>query len=303
MPSKISRKNNYLVDRNGSPLRGLYSDNDKHYAVIVKCGHCGDGYYIPMMLTEKCKDVESAIESVKLTPRVKRDQKNVILDAFEISEFERFAIDAINDHDPYLRGFYRENDMETIERRVVQEFLFESKDPKQRNSKYDDITIKTSDEYHDYYVLERCFAPRIQGSDIIFPRRINRRELLDEFFKQNCKRYGVKKGDPFFLSIYYQMFGKGNDLNIQLYGNSFYYTDSGKVRNCEIPEELLRKIEERGPVFNESSENHNETDSMATTTFTRKSAKDRFEARMNKFKEIQQKKNGSSWSEESEPGK
>ena len=47
---------------NGSPLKQISSDNDKRFAVITRCGHCGNGNFIPIMFPVYCKDIEAAIE-------------------------------------------------------------------------------------------------------------------------------------------------------------------------------------------------------------------------------------------------
>ena len=51
MPSKNTKIDNRIVNEYGSTLLQIDYENAKEYAVIVKCGHCGDGYYIPVMFS------------------------------------------------------------------------------------------------------------------------------------------------------------------------------------------------------------------------------------------------------------
>ena len=63
------------------------SGEGKPYAVIVKCGHCGEGYYIPIMFTTIAESKELAAAAVKMNPRVKREDPSCILEVFEITGF------------------------------------------------------------------------------------------------------------------------------------------------------------------------------------------------------------------------
>lgn len=244
MPSYVIKGDGELLDLNGSPIRKYGSDDDKCYAVVVKCGHCGEGYFIPIMMTAKCKDIESAIEYVKATPRLQRSRKDVVLAAFEITPLERFFIESINDHDSYLRGYFSKDDFEIVNARIFhgRKFSYKGKD-KDRDG-FDEI--KTADMFDNFHVLQRAFAPRYFGEKLVYPTRVNRDELLHEYFKQATIRFGIKRGDAFFPSLYYQMYGNGNDLGIK-YVNSGYltYRNDGKIVTAEITEKLFSAIKEK----------------------------------------------------------
>ena len=238
MSSKVSRDDKYLIDKFGSRITRLHSENDKRFAVIVRCGHCGDGNFIPIMFTVLCKDIYTAIEAVKTNPRVQRDKEDVILAAFEITEHEQFFIEAINDHDPYLRGMHRKDDDQILDRRV---YAFNDKHSinSAYNKRLDERIIKTADEYRPYYVLERTFAPRRQGNKIVpATTRINKDELLKEFFKASCIRFSIKQGNPFMLCLYYQQYGKNNELGIKYETGYLHFYSDGKKRTFEVPDEM-----------------------------------------------------------------
>ena len=248
MPSKIIRDGDYLIDSfNGAPISKITSDDDsdKRFAVIVKCGHCGDGYFIPIMFTIMCKDVETAIERVKANPRVKRDKPNVVLGTFELTQHEQFFIQAINDHDPYLKGFQGKHDDQIRERRVYDELSRKYMESRFYDKRRDDVAIKTAEDYHPYYVLERFFAPRFNGERLLHQRKVVKDELLREFFMQNCIRHGIKKGEPFFLALYYQQYGKNNDLGVEYYNGYFTFEVDGKKRTLIIAEDQMKFMDEK----------------------------------------------------------
>ena len=79
MPSKNTKIDNRIVNEYGSTLLQIDYENAKEYAVIVKCGHCGDGYYIPVMFSISAPDIDTAIQCVKTYPKVQRDKKDAVL--------------------------------------------------------------------------------------------------------------------------------------------------------------------------------------------------------------------------------
>lgn len=274
MANKNIRDGNFLRNNKGGVYYSLGSDEDekKCYAVIVKCGHCGDGYYIPIMFTTKSNNVHTAIEDIKMTPRVKREKQDCVLDAFEISELEKFIIDAVNDHDDYLKG-YVEKDSWRMEDRRIASFMSE------------DADVKTADEYHYYDVLARAFAPRRVGSELIVPTRINRKELLQEFFRCAAIRYGYKREDPFFPMLYYMQYGEENDMGIKFENNTLSYDFKNESFSYPIKENVLKYFERFG--VNESEKKKEEYYSGKFEDSKAPSAIDKFNARMNRFKKIQ----------------
>ena len=285
MANKMIRDGNFLRDRHGGVFASLGSDEDekKCYAVIVKCGHCGDGFYIPIMFTTKANNVHTAIRDIKMTPRVKREKSDCVLDAFEISELEKFVIDAINDHDDYLKGFVEKDSLKMEDRRIATFWEDES-------------DLKTAEEYHYYDVLARAFAPRYVGSNLIVPTRINRKELLQEFFKIAAVRYGFKREDPFFPMLYFLQYGEENDLGIKFEDNSILYNFKNEEFIYPLKDNMLKYVEKYGIKVSEKKEDYY---SVNAEDVKAPSAIDKFNARFRKFKQMSVEKQKN---EETQPG-
>ena len=245
MANKLIRDGEFIRDRRGGVLDFLGSDEErtKCYAVIVECGHCGRGYYIPIMFTTRSSNIQNAIKDIKMTPKVKREKINCVLDAFEITELEKFTIDAINDHDDYLLGYIEKDSKKMEERRIAANFN-------------EDVTVRTADEYHYYDVLARTFAPRYVGSDLIVPTRINRKELMEEFFEVAAVRYGMKREDPFFPLLYFMECGEDNKLGIKFDGKSLSYNFKGEEFVYPLDEKHLKFVEKFGLKETEKKEEY-----------------------------------------------
>ena len=310
MPSNIIRKNGYLRDsETGCISDKVISDNpeeNKVYAAILRCGHCGDGYFIPIMFTAKAKDVYSAIETVKTNPRVQRQKKDVVLAAFEITELEQYFIETVNNHDPYLKGWHLKGNDQILDRRVYSDNEEHSIN-KRYNRRLDDRNIKVADDYRSYYVLERFFAPRMQGDNIVpASRKINRDELMREYFTQNTIRHGMKKGNAFFLALYYQQYGKNNDLGLEYYNGYITFMNDGKRWTYEVkPEAEIRldqKVKEEAE--QERLQKQEEEKFLQKKGKATSSAIDRFNNRMQRHNEKKSKLNSSEGEtlEEAEPG-
>ena len=113
-------KNSIIRDASGSVMHiGTSGADDKYYAVIVKCGHVGNGYFIPVCYGVMAKDLESAIKLVKERSRVQRDRKDCVLVATEVSAQEYYLIHYNNDHDAYLKTNYANEEFDHIERRRI----------------------------------------------------------------------------------------------------------------------------------------------------------------------------------------
>ena len=203
---------------------GVEEGNNKYYAVITQCGHVGRGFFIPICFGICAKNMESAIELAKSTARVKRDAKYCILGASEISHAEFLLIEYANDRDPYLRTDYVNQTFEEIEsRRIITEELVEdiiaetpanARSEKKENKLPSITKIKTADEYEDYQVLQRYFAPVKYGNKYIFSRRINMDELLAAYYQEIAIKFGILKKKPSPLAFYYQIFGRDNSLGL-----------------------------------------------------------------------------------------
>ena len=247
MATTVSRDGNNLVDKYGSPISEVNSDNDKYYAVIVKCGHAGEGYFIPIMYPINAKDKESAIEIVKkVKSRVQRDKPDCVLAVFEIDLVDYLLIELINEHDTYLKGFERKGDESNRHRRVYKEFSQRYMQSRIYNKRLDDREMKTADEYDDDYVLERTFAPRRQGDKIIpAPTNVKKDVLLREFYNKKCMRYGTK-GDIALLSLYYQKYGRNNDLGLEYEPGYLHMFSEGKPRTWEVTDVIASHLD---PVY------------------------------------------------------
>ncbi len=278
----------YLLDKNGSPIEMLQRQG-KCYAVILKCGHCGNGYFIPLIVCERAQNIHSAITLAKRMPRVKRDKRDAVIDAFEITYFEKFFIEKINDRDGYRLGKVLEDDQETLERRILEKRV--SDNPEHYEHEYRSTPVqKTSAQYEEKYALERFCAPIKQGTKYIYPSHINKQELLNEIFKQSAFEYGIKEDDELFISLYYQYFGEPNELGIVFDGENFSYEGIDGEEKCVKVTACYGKINKK------SHENEErESDSWGDVHIQiagrdkidkRPSRIERFNARIEKYKQI-----------------
>ena len=294
MSYKKFNKDGYLFDSMGSPVVKLKDEINKYYAVIAKCGHCGSGYFIPIIFPIHCKDINTAIEVVKEIPRVKRYQKDVIIDAFETSGLENMFLEVINQYDPYLRGFLSKDDafvdnIRIIEPKASEKFVNENSDLSEDEIK---SSIKTAEYYGDKYVLQRYYAPIIQGKKLVYPNRINIRQMLDEYFYYAAIR-GLKRHHNAFISLYYQLYGEDNALGLS-YDNGWinFRGENGKLYSISLPEIYDEKIRcnEFGIAQGQNEEiiNFDEED-MSNIP----SALERFNSRMKKHQEKIQTNTGS----------
>lgn len=269
------RRNGYLYDSKGSPLMSTDCEENKSFAVLARCGHCGNGYYIPILFTVYCNDLKTAIEIVKSLPRVKRDKKDAIMEAFEISRLECLFLKAINDLDPYLKGYFDKDSKEIQSRRIINRDVNLYNDEK--------FLIKEASEFSEKFVLQRHLAPIIQGNKIVY-KRIDKQQLLYDIFYQNALK-SLKKKNVALLTMYYQMYGKNNDLGLILKNNKFLFVDEkGKMQTIEIPSPYMVWLENRDCLDLEKPEDSiiiDETKSGKSIT-----AIERFEKRMQKHQEI-----------------
>lgn len=249
MAQKVFRKNTSLYRADGSLMTDLHSDDNKNYAVIAKCGHCGRGYFIPIMFSIYCKDVYTAIERVKAIPRVKHDQKDVIIDAFEITQYQDYFIKAVCDHDPYLRGFHDKDSPEVESRRMLNEIRIEELLKQNQGLSESQLQelIKTAENYPETMVLQRYYAPTIQGGRVNFPKKVNRKQLIDDYFTQSTIRHGARKGNVYFMTLYYQIYGKNNPMGLVYDNGWFSYRDKdGKIHSYAIDDLFMEKLRASG---------------------------------------------------------
>ena len=101
-----------------------YSVSDKHYIVVAKGGHVGRQYYMPMYLPIRASSKKQASDKARIFPRVKKDQKDVILDVYPVSEKAFYQQVEDNDKDPYyqVHSKHEQNEyFELIKDRLVKD--------------------------------------------------------------------------------------------------------------------------------------------------------------------------------------
>lgn len=76
------------------------------YKVTMRCGHVGDGKYIPITYVVIAESKKEAIEKAIRIPRVKHDDPNALIHISSCSEKEAIVIRERNNDDPYLKGTY-----------------------------------------------------------------------------------------------------------------------------------------------------------------------------------------------------
>ena len=287
MANRFIRDGDYVRDGRGRICADLSSDKSKCYAVIVMCGHCGDGFYIPIMFSTFADTVSNAIAQIKMAPRVKREKSDCVLDAFEITELEKFFVDSYNDRDPYLKGTLERSSKQMEERKVLKNW---------KNLKNID-SIKTADQYSYYSVLERSFAPRYVGSELVTPSRVNKNELLKEMFKCAAIRYGVMRDDPFFLFLYYLQYGKNNDLEIVLNGDKLTYRYEGRKKTLLVSDKIMKFYDRFGVKEDEKQKKSY----YSGKPIQQESQIDKFRRRMDRYNDMKKVKPAEEPGE-SEPG-
>ena len=232
------RDGEVIRNRNGLAVGFAVDESGKKsfplYALVVECGHCNNGYYVPMMITVYAKDKEHArMDVLENVPRLKRDRRDCIKACFEITELEKLFIESINSHDPYLQAKDDVIVEEVLERQLLLEDI-----ARERWDRKEFERVKTADDVGYYHALERYFAPRVKGAKLQFQKSVNKDELLSDFFRCATQRYGTEIGDSYFPLLYYMQYGSKNDLNIFFENNTIMYTDfrSGEFYSLPLPE-------------------------------------------------------------------
>lgn len=260
MTNKSFAFGDYIYLKTGDKASKFREDgNNKYFAVIARCGHSGEGYFIPIMFAVYAKDLNSAIELTKTYARVRTHKKDAIIDAFEISEKEANFINIVNEVDPFLNGYATEEDKITESRKVAHEPKTDYELRAYRDLEQKIIyNIKTADQYFNDFVLERYLAPIKDGDRYIYPKTINRKALMRDYFNEKTYRLGIIKSRAHFLAYYYEIFGIDNDLNIIL--DPIYQTfvcplKNGKIANIPIPDNIYKYLIESGCLEFKSTKN------------------------------------------------
>lgn len=220
--------------------------NLKYYAIAVKFGHCGNGYFIPIIAAVSAKNKEYAVDIAKNIGGVKHTNKYCILGMKEITKAEHGLLIHINDCDPYIRA----DDAKTVEDLYSRRVIMKETLSKLKEKHAEDIghlTIKTRDDYEDKYVLQRFLAPYYVGKEkenLLFPGELNMKQVLDEYYYFNVLELGIKQGRVNALAMYYQIYGDDNNLGISYKNGYMYYTDeNGDEQRSKIPDTMYKYLD------------------------------------------------------------
>ncbi len=280
--SDIYIQDGIMVDRRTGLLQTFDMHKEQeYYAIVVKCGHVGSGKFIPIFFPINAPSKEMAIELAKRTGRVKKDNKHAILGIKRIDQITAFALEHINDCDPYLYCSNTNPLRATLYNRVLTSPGTIAWHPEQFNneSKVDQRDVRTADTFPDRFVLQRYFAPVRYGDELRYPKKVNMTQLLDEYLYQNTLELGIKKGKITTLSYYYQIYGKNNDLGIAFDGKNITYTDLNNVeQTVEVPENILKHLSD---IQEETIEKEEE---MVPVKID--SARDKFNKRFQKYQNM-----------------
>lgn len=236
----------YFVNDYGVRLGSMSMENSKWWAVAVKCGHVGKGYYVPILFPAKCETAQDAIKCVLNTPKVKRDCEGVVLTVFEMTPFEKFILRCINDKDLYLKGVLTEHDEEMRQRRLPMDVSNRYNVPRKHRMREDYyIDFNTRDKIPECYALEKFFAPYYMGDRLIYPKNVNSKELLKEMFKQAAINHGFKNNLGFFPALYYQRYGVNNDLGISYEDGVLSYEYNGEQVQLRLTNKMIDMVNKK----------------------------------------------------------
>ena len=172
----------------------------KFYIVLARGGHCGRGYFVPMVYRAVAYNKKEAISKARDIPRVKHDQQGGVILAEETNFLEFMFVSILNDHDPYLitNDSYSEN---LKERRVRSPLFIDGRinsaiiEGKDINKQYccDINNIKTAEEYADDYPLQQALAPRLENGVYVFPKNIDFHNALKKYYTATIKNLFIPK--------------------------------------------------------------------------------------------------------------
>ncbi|MGN1201306.1 MAG: hypothetical protein ACI4R8_03530 [Candidatus Caccovivens sp.] len=246
MKSKYLNKSGTLIDNNGNLYKVVNEEDPKYFGVVTMCGHCGNGYFIPILFPIRAKDMDSAIEIARNLPRVKYNAKNCILEAMELDKKEFDFIQYVNDHDPYLTDDQPHHFFDE-QRKIITPDILENLESYKKTREFlnKHYEIKCAEQYTKNWVLQRYFAPQKYGDKIVFPKSINKKQMLIDYIEQYVWYYGIKnpkchvdsgKLTTYPLKTYLELFGLDNNLKIGLLQSKtdpslYYFTYQGEKIN------------------------------------------------------------------------
>ncbi len=247
----------------------------KSYVIIAQGGHCGNGYFIPMISWCRAQSPKEASEKIIDLARVKKDKKHAIMYVDQITTMEGLLIEFINNYDTYLTASNIDNELDS--RRLNIPYMVEIynniQNGHQKNqSRYSNIDhIITRNSFSEDYPIQRHIAPYYDGNKYVYDKTIDMHELLRDFFTVSVKNIAMKKlayiselkekydkklADKSeimeysimkrefevhllqFLMVYYKLFGKNNPLGIthDRSTHSMHFSIDGKPVSIEIPQ-------------------------------------------------------------------
>lgn len=261
-----------------------FNKQKKYFAIVVKAGHCGQGKFIPILVVVNASSKEMAIDIAKNLGKVKKGNNKNILAAEEIDYTTYLALEFINDCDPYIY-LEQSKDVRDLEERTIPmkgAIEWENNDHPIRG-RIPKECVKTAEDYDRKYVLQRYFAPVRYGDKLIFPNRVNMKELIKDYLRENTIELGLKKKKLNALSFYYQLFGEDNDLNIHYNDGKMIYKDHvGRLSYINVPENMLHHLEDAKKKFQEE-EKRQEEQKQIESNIKLPSAREKFEQRYKKY--------------------
>lgn len=262
---KHTIKNNYLIHADtGSIIQELSVSNEenKYYAAVVMCGHCGKDYFLPILFPFWCKQDEINIVARQIA-RVKRDYKECILCSGEIDESTYRLIELINEGDGYLKpafiGFDDRDveDRKIILQRAVEEFMNNEEKTHDKMKMTDLSYVKTADMYPNDMVLQKTFAPRLTKSYTAedkkykttrniysFPTKVKIEDFIDDYLTNSTYKYGISRGRLSLIGLYYKLYGPKNKLGIKYKEGKITYKDkNGTFVTQKVSDKMRMHLE------------------------------------------------------------
>jgi hypothetical protein len=181
-----------------------------------------------------------------------------------------------------------------MERRIAMEEAVDFRNSGNRN-KIQACSVKTADKYSNVHVMQRYLAPSFYGDKLIYPKSINFKDMLEEFFYYATLQIGLFRKRAVPLSFYYQLYGDKNKLGIK-YGNGYlFFKDGTQTVRLEAPEKSIPYLEESKQKFEQErlaqeAENKKQLEEEERIAKNQKSATQKFNERFAKYQKIKNSK-------------
>ena len=247
----------------------------KTYAVIIQGGHCGNGYFIPILTWRKGTDEKEVNEQLSDFSRLKKGSSRHNMYMTEITLMEGLLIEFINNYDEYLTS--SNMDEANDDRRLVIPKMLDIYNniqggyQKNQNRYSDKNSIKTRDSFSEDYPIQRHIGPHLVDRQYVYDRDIDMHALLKDYFTVSVKNIAMKKlthqtkleqmvnnktanSKQYiewkysknelevhllqFLMIYYKLFGENNPLGIKYdkEHHQMVYNQDNTLVQIDIPQ-------------------------------------------------------------------